>query len=70
MNGRSALGVALLVAGAALLYFGFNESNSLASDLSEVVSGSPTDRSMWMMIGGAALAVFGGLLTVTGRKSG
>lgn len=69
MNVRSALGVALLIAGAALLYFGFNESNSLTSQATEVVTGSPTDRSMWMMIGGAALAAFGGFLALAGRKS-
>jgi hypothetical protein len=69
MNVRSALGIACLVAGVALLYFGFNESNSLASDVSEVVTGSPTDRSMWLMIGGGALAVFGGFLAVTAGKS-
>jgi hypothetical protein len=69
VNVRSALGLACLVAGLALLYFGFNESNSLASDVSEVVSGSPTDRSMWLMIGGGALAVFGGFMAVTGGKS-
>ena len=70
MNVRVALGLAILVAGLVLLYFGFNESNSLMSEVNEAVTGSPTDRSMQFLIGGAALAVFGGFLAVTGRKSG
>lgn len=50
---------ALLVAGIVLLIFGFNASNSLGSDISRVFTGSPTDRAIWMLIGGAVLSVAG-----------
>ena len=69
MNSRTAFGVALFVAGAILLYFGYQESNALASEVTEVFTGSPTDQSMWKMVGGAALAVLGGLMAIAGRGS-
>jgi hypothetical protein len=56
---RRAIGIALLVGGVVLLFFGLNASNSFASEVSEVVTGSPTDRSMWMIVLGSATAVAG-----------
>lgn len=56
---NKALGVALLVAGVLLLVFGFNESESAASELSKLVNNSPTDRAMWLMIGGGVAAAVG-----------
>jgi hypothetical protein len=70
MNGRRALGLALLVGGIILLYFGMNESQSFASDVSEMVTGSPTDRSIWMLVTGGAAAVLGGFLAIAPGKSG
>lgn len=67
MNVRTIIGIALLIGGAAALYFGFQESSSLASDVSEMVTGSPTDRSMQLQIGGGIAAVIGLLLVLTGR---
>lgn len=69
MNSRIALGIALVVAGAVLLFYGYQESNALASEVTEVFTGSPTDSSMWKMVGGAALAVLGGLFAFVGRGS-
>ena len=69
MTVRSATGAALVAAGLGLAYFGFQEANSFASEVSEVISGSPTDRSMWLIIGGVALAAFGGFLAIGGRAS-
>lgn len=51
--------VALLAAGIVLLIFGFNASNSLGSDISRIFTGSPTDKAIWMLVGGAVLAVVG-----------
>lgn len=71
MNMRTIVGVALLIGGAIALFYGFQESSSLASDVSEFVTGSPTDRSMQLQIGGGVAAVVGLLLVLTGRgKSG
>ena len=54
-----ALSVALLVGGVILLVFGYNASQSTGSELSRVFTGNPTDRAMWMLAGGAVLAVVG-----------
>ena len=64
---NKALGLALLVGGIILIIFGVNESNSLSSDVNRVFTGNPTDKSMWMLIGGAIAAVIGLVLTL--RKS-
>ena len=62
MSPRRVIGVALLVGGVILLYFGMNASESFASDMSEMMTGSPTDRSIWMLVLGAVAAVAGGIL--------
>ena len=69
MNIRTALGAALLVGGVLLLAFGITEADSFTSDVSEVFTGSPTDRAMWLLVGGAAAAAFGGVLALTGRST-
>lgn len=62
------LSVALLAAGIVLLIFGFNASNSLGSDLSRFFTGSPTDKAVWMLVGGAVLAVVGLVGLARGTK--
>jgi len=59
---------ALLAAGIVLLIFGFNASNSLGSDISRIFTGSPTDRAVWMLVGGAVLAVVGVVGLTRGAK--
>jgi len=56
---KNVIGIALLVAGIALLIWGYNMSGALDSKVSRVFTGSPTDRAMWTMIGGAVLAAAG-----------
>jgi drug/metabolite transporter (DMT)-like permease len=53
------VGVALIVVGAILLVWGFNAADSFSSEVSEFFSGHPTDKSMWLIIGGAAAAIVG-----------
>lgn len=47
------LGIALLVLGVGLAFWGFQLSESIGSQLTEVVTGSETDRVMMFYIGGA-----------------
>ncbi len=58
-NMKKAISAAFLVGGLILLYFGYQESQSLASEVDEFFTGSPTESATWMMIGGAVAAVFG-----------
>ncbi len=53
------IGLALLIAGAILLYFGYTEYNSTASQVTELVTGNPTDNSIWFLVGGAIAAIVG-----------
>ena len=51
--------LALLVGGIVLMIFGFNATNSFSSDVSRFFTGSPTDKAVWMLIGGLVAAVAG-----------
>ena len=63
------IGIALLVGGVILLLFGINASESISSDLSRFFTGSPTDKAVWMVTGGAAATVLGLIFTLRGGKS-
>ncbi|MDB6028680.1 MAG: hypothetical protein JWM68_4903 [Verrucomicrobiales bacterium] len=62
---NKALGIALLVVGVILLVLGYNESQSFSSGVSRVFNNSPTDRSIWFLVGGGIAAAVGLFLTVT-----
>jgi multisubunit Na+/H+ antiporter MnhB subunit len=62
------VGLAVFALGIVLLIFGFNESRSFSSDVSRFFTGNPTDRSMWMIVGGIVTAVAGLFLAVTGAR--
>ena len=64
------LGLALLAAGVALIIFGVNASQSFSSDVSRFFTGSPTDKAVWMLIGGILAAVVGLAGTLRGSKAG
>lgn len=53
-------GLAIFALGIVLLIFGFTAAHSLASGVSGAFSGTPTDRYLWMIVGGA-LAIAAGL---------
>ncbi len=53
------LSVAMLVVGIVLIIWGVTALESFASDVSRFFTGSPTDKSIWMMIGGIVLAIVG-----------
>lgn len=61
--------LALLVGGVILIIFGIQAMNSFSSDVSKFFTGSPTDKAVWMLIGGAVAGVAGlGSLLLSGRK--
>jgi hypothetical protein len=68
---NKAIGIAMLVVGVILLVWGVNASDSLGSEISETFTGSPSDKSIWLIIGGVASGITGlGLLLFTGRSGG
>lgn len=58
------MSLAILVIGIVLIVYGVSASKSFSSDFSRFFTGSPTDKTMWLMIGGivAAIIGIGGLL--------
>lgn len=62
---------AFLVGGIVLIVLGISALDSFSSDVSRFFSGAPTDKAIWMLIGGV-LATFVGLGGVTfgSRSSG
>lgn len=63
-------GVVVLLAGILLAVWGLNASNSLGSEISRVFSGSPTDKSIYLVVGGALLAIVGAALMRSRGKRG
>jgi len=49
----------LLAVGIVLIVYGINASNSIGSSFSRLFSGSPTDKTMWLLIGGIVLSLIG-----------
>jgi hypothetical protein len=60
--------LALLIGGVVLMIIGINATNSFSSDVSRFFTGSPTDKAIWMVIGGVIAAVIGLRGTLRGSK--
>ena len=65
------IALALLVVGILLAISGISASQSLGSDISRFFTGSPTDKAIWMLVGGAVLSVVGlvGVLRASKRTT-
>ena len=60
------IALALLAVGIGLIVFGINASESFGSEVTRFFTGTPTDKSMWLLLSGIASAVIG---TVFGLRS-
>jgi hypothetical protein len=58
---NKALGIALLVVGVALIAYGLSASDSISSGVSRAFTGAPTNKTMWLLLGGIASAIVGGV---------
>ena len=66
---NKAIGLALLVAGIVLAIFGINAADSFSSDVSRFFTGNPTDKSMWMLLGGIAASIVGLVISLRGKPA-
>ena len=57
-NGRF-VGLALLVVGAVLIYYGVKSEESFSSGLSELFDGAPSFKTILLLASGVILAAFG-----------
>lgn len=53
------IGLILVVAGIVLLYWGYETHQSVGSQVTELVTGAPSDKAMWLLLGGAVSVVAG-----------
>ena len=58
------LSLALIVGGVILIVLGISAMDSFGSDVSRFFTGTPTDKSVWLLIGGV-VATLAGLSGVT-----
>lgn len=65
---NKAFSIALLVGGIVLMILGINATNSFSSDVSRFFTGAPTDKAVWMLVGGCVAAIVGLTMTLRGSK--
>jgi hypothetical protein len=63
------ISLALLVGGIVLIVYGLNASDSIGSDVSRFFTGNPTDKTMWLLIGGIVAAAVGAVGLTRGSKA-
>ena len=51
--------LAILVGGIVLVIYGVSASESFSSDISRFFTGSPTDKAIWMLVGGIVAIIIG-----------
>jgi Protein of unknown function (DUF3185) len=61
------LGIALLAAGIVLLVLGIHSSDSIGSDFSRFFTGAPTDKAVWLLLGGIAAMIVGSFMSMRGE---
>lgn len=63
------ISLVLLAGGIVLLVFGMKASDSIGSSFSRFFTGSPTDKTVWLLIGGSVAAIVGAAGLFRGSKN-
>ena len=58
------IGLALLAVGIVMIVFGMNATDSFSSEVSRFFTGSPTDKSIWLLLGGIAATIVGSVMSL------
>jgi len=56
------IGIALVVVGIVLVAYGFNASDSASSGISRFFTGAPTNKALWLLLGGSGSTVVGAVM--------
>ena len=56
---NKAVMLAILAGGIVLVIYGVSASKSFSSDVSRFFTSSPTDKTMWLLVGGIVAIVIG-----------
>jgi len=65
---NKAMALVFIVGGIFLLMMGYNEAHSMRSGLTHYLTGSPSDKSVWMLIAGGIATLAGLISLLTGSK--
>ena len=63
------LSLVLLIGGVILLIYGASASDSVGSSFSRIFTGAPTDRTVWLLLGGLAATILGLFGVLRGTRS-
>ena len=63
------ISLAMLIGGIALIIFGLNASDSIGSDVSRFFTGNPTDKTIWLLLGGIVATAIGAAGLMRGSKA-
>jgi uncharacterized membrane protein YidH (DUF202 family) len=66
---RNPIGIVLVLVGVVLFILGIAASESLGSSFSKFFTGAPTDRAIWLMIGGVVAVGLGAALSWRGSRA-
>jgi divalent metal cation (Fe/Co/Zn/Cd) transporter len=66
---NKAISLAILAGGILVMIFGISAAHSAGSDISRFFTGAPTDRAMWMLVGGLVASVIGLAGLLSGSKA-
>jgi len=66
---NKAISLVLLIGGIVLIIYGVSASDSIGSSFSRLFTGSPTDRTIWFLLGGIAAAIIGFFGVMRGPRS-
>ena len=58
------IGMALLAVGITLIVFGVGSADSVGSSVKQFFTGTPTDKSIWLLVGGIAATTIGAVSTL------
>lgn len=53
------ISIILVVVGVTLVAYGVSAAQSLGSDISRFFTGQPTDRAIWLLLGGVVSTIIG-----------
>jgi divalent metal cation (Fe/Co/Zn/Cd) transporter len=67
---NKAVSLVILVAGIVLVVFGVAATESFSSDISRFFTGTPTDKAIWMLIGGIVVTIIGLAGLLRGQPKG
>ena len=63
------ISLALLIGGIILIIYGLSAADSVGSSFSRLFTGAPTDKTIWLLLGGIVAAALGAGGVARGSRS-